>query len=98
MAEFLGRAGDFLMDCLMSGILFFLIASLYAFVRSDKFGEALGTAMLGLFLAVVVPMITDAFLHTRFSTILPWGKAPTLIGAFLVMPGMGLLFGIMRSW
>ncbi len=98
MAEFLRRAADFLIDCLISGILFFLVAGLYAFVQADNFGEALGTAMLALFLAVVLPMIADAVLHTRFSTILPWGKAPTLIGAFLVMPGLGLLFGIMRSW
>jgi hypothetical protein len=98
MADFLQGVADFLMDCLIAGMLFFLIACLYAFIQPDQFGVGMGIGMSILLLIVVLPMIVDVFLHTTFSTILPWGKAPTLIGVLFIMPGMGLLFGIMRSW
>ena len=89
---------DFLVYSVAVGVAAFIIAFIFAFMSSKKFDEALVVSMFVLGAVIVLPMIVDAFLPTNLSAMLPLQKLPTLIGILFVMPGIGLLFGRLRSW
>jgi hypothetical protein len=87
---------DFLIECLVSGITFFIIAYVFLSFFDSTFGKALGTPTF-LLIFIVLPVIYGVFLGTSDAAALP-DSTSDFIGLVFVMPGIAFLVGAFRSW
>jgi hypothetical protein len=86
---------DFLIECLVSGITFFIIAYVFLSFFDSKFGKALGTPTF-LLIFLVLPVVCSVFLGTSVAASLP-DSTSALIGLVFVMPAIAFLVGVLRS-
>jgi len=90
--------GDFLIDCLTAGIVYYAIACCFYLASPYKMVMALFISFYVLVPSIVIPIIIDGLFGTHILVTLADDRIATLIGVLFVMPGIGFLAGKITAW